>query len=122
MRTLTILTLLVTLCSAGNYGNYGSSNYGSKAYTSKQYVPVPHFLPYRFPNVQHRAQAPIIVRRGGSSFNGLAGKYNVEYYVNIVTYSLKTRFYYGFEHLCKKNSVSDITHLKEDYHISVTCI
>ena len=86
MRTLIILTLLVTVCSAGNYGNYETSNYGSKAYSSKQYVPVPYFLPYRFPNVQPRAHAPNIVRRGGlgggSSFNCLAGKYNYEYYVN----------------------------------------
>lgn len=69
MKVLKILTLLVTVCS---------SNYGSKASSSKQYMPVPYFLPYQFPNVQPRVQAPIIVRRGESSFDGVAGKYNYE--------------------------------------------
>jgi hypothetical protein len=69
MKVLAILTLLVTVCS---------SNYGSNAFLSKQYMPVPYFLPYQFPNVQPRVQAPIIVRSGGSSFDGLAGKYDYE--------------------------------------------
>ena len=69
MKVLTILTLLVTVCS---------SNYGSNASTPRQYMPVPYFLPYQLPNVQPRVQAPIIVRRGGSSFDGLTGKYNYE--------------------------------------------